>query len=174
MDNLSEHPELAVGEDDFEISDPREVIEWFKKEKTDKESKKTNQALIRLICYLKAWSSYENTCNYEAKNMMPSGLAMTILAVKYQSLHTLRDDLTLAHTLSKMKKGLERTFHCVVPDASQDDLLKEYKKSSLKYTAFMLALHKFEKDAWDACDAEESESTKAISLWRKHLGCRFI
>ncbi|HXB39874.1 MAG TPA: CBASS cGAMP synthase, partial [Bacteroidia bacterium] len=73
--NESENPHLAVKDEDWQKSDPKEFKEWFIKKK-DKEGQ-----LIRIVRYLKAW------CDNRAKKM-PNGLTMTVLAtnnIKYNN-----------------------------------------------------------------------------------------
>jgi len=42
----TEHPELAVRDGEYELSDPREIVQWFNSKKKD------NPVLIRLVSYL--------------------------------------------------------------------------------------------------------------------------
>lgn len=149
--------QLAVKNEGWESSDPKALVDWFKKQK-DKEGK-----LIRDIKYLKGWCDEGNK-----KSKMPNGLAMCILASNAKAKIVLndRDDITLRDILKEIKKALDFKFQCIVPAEPFDDLFKEYDKSH-----FLLALQSFIDDADSAL--KEDNQLKASKLWRKHLGNRF-
>lgn len=151
-----EHPELAVRDKGYELSDPRELITWFQREKKD------NYVLVRLISYLKSWSD-------TVRGVMPSGLAMTILASNNQQKHDGRDDIALRETLKAIKSTLESNFICIVPATPYDDLFRMYDISFKQ--KFLDELNEFIKDAEEAI--EEKNKLKASLLWQKHLGDRF-
>ena len=155
-DDNTEHPELAVRDSGYEKSDPREIVEWFKGKKKD------NDALIRLVSYLKAWTD-------NVRGFMPPGLAMTILASRNQKKFTDRDDIALRDTLKKIKSSLDNNFTCVVPGTPYDDLFEDYDED--RKNKFLTELDKFVKDADKAID--EKNKKKASLLWKKHLGDRF-
>lgn len=154
--DVSEHPELAVRDGDYEPSDPREVVEWFRKKKQD------NEELVRLVSYLKAW------CD-NVKGQMPPGLAMTILASNNQCKIEGRDDLALRNTLIAIEDKLKSGFVCRVPGTPYDDMFKDYGVE--RRETFMHELSDFVTDAKLACS--EPNRVKAAKLWRKHLGARF-
>lgn len=150
--------QLAVKDVGWEDSDPKAMIDWFHKQK-DK-----NGQLLKMVKYEKGW------CDH-VRNMMPSGLAVTILAcnAKERIVYNDRDDITLRDTLKEIKKALDRKFECVVPVVPFDDLFKDYDKT--RKDNFLKALKEFIDDA-DTAIREENE-LKASKLWRKHLGERF-
>ena len=155
-DDNSEHPELAVRDSGFEESDPKEVVEWFKCKKKD------NDALLRMVSYLKAWTD-------NVRGSMPPGLAMTILASNNQKKFEDRDDIALRDTLKEIKSSLDRDFSCIVPGTPYDKLFEDYDDD--RKNKFLSELDKFIQDANKAI--EEKNKKKASLLWRKHLGNRF-
>lgn len=152
----TEHPELAVRDGEYELSDPREIVEWFK------DKKNNNSALVRLVSYLKSW------CD-TVRGFMPPGLAMTILASKYQKKHEGRDDIALRDTMKSIRTILQTKFSCEVPGTPYDDLFESYDSDRQK--KFMDELDKFIEDADRAIN--EKNMLKASKLWKKHLGIRF-
>jgi hypothetical protein len=151
-----DNPCLAVKNQDLEESDPKEVVDWYKKQK-DK-----NGQLHRIVKYLKGWGDHK-------RNKMPSGLAMTILASengKYDE----RDDIALKNTLIAIQDSLEDNFECSVPATPNDDLFENYDDARKRN--FLDNLDDFVNDAKEAVD-NESNQLKASRLWRKHLGDKF-
>lgn len=148
---------IAVKNNGFEDSDPKEMVDWFNGKK-DKDGK-----LVRQVMYLKGW------CD-ERRNRMPSGLAMTILAANAKERIVLndRDDITLRDILKEVKKELDREFKCIVPAVPDDDLFAAYDDN--RKNNFLNALDNFIDDA-DAALKEENQLS-ASKLWRKHLGNR--
>lgn len=149
---------IAVKDNGFEGSDPKSVIDWFNSNK-DKDG-----ALISTVKYLKAW------CD-NIRNKMPSGLAMTILAVnaKNKIVMNKRDDITLKDILKEIKNNLNAKFECIVPAVPYDDLFESYDEN--RKNNFLKALNDFIDDAEKAL--KEENELKASKLWRKHLGERF-
>lgn len=149
---------IAVIDNGFEDSDPKAMVEWFNKSK-DKEGR-----LIRIVMYLKAWGDHK-------RNKMPSGLAMTILAVNAKNKIVLndRDDITLKDILKEIKKALDNNFSCVVPSSPYDDLFADYDET--RKSNFLTALDDFIEDAEAAL--REDNQLRASKLWQKHLGKRF-
>lgn len=150
--------QLAVKDNGFEDSDPKEMIDWFNKKK-DKDGQ-----LVRNVMYLKGW------CDNK-RNKMPSGLAMTILAANAKDKIVLnsRDDITLKDILKEIKKALNIKFECIVPAAPSDDLFADY--DSTRKNNFLNSLNDFIDDAESAL--REENQLKASKLWKKHLGDRF-
>lgn len=153
-----QHYRIAVKDIGFEDSDPKAVVDWFKKNK-DKDGK-----LLRQVMFLKGW------CD-NLRNKMPSGLAMTILAVNAKKNIVLndRDDITLRDILKEIKRSLSLSFTCVVPAVPNDDLFASY--DAARRNNFLKALDEFITDA-DSALKEENELA-ASKLWRCHLGKRF-
>lgn len=151
-----DHPSLAVKNNGFEESDPKEVVEWYKAEKAK------NTQLNRLVKYLKGWGDYK-------RNKIPSGLAMTILAANNIQPND-RDDITLKNTLIKIQETLDSDFECIVPATPGDDLFESFDDT--RKNNFLSNLDDFIEDAKEAVDNEPNQ-LKASRLWRKHLGSNF-
>ncbi len=153
-----EEYQIAVKNNGWEDSDPKEVVDWFNAEK-DKEGR-----ILKTVKYLKAW------CDHK-RNKMPSGLAMTILAINAKNKIVLNDrnDILLTDVLREIKKTLEIEFTCVVPAVPNDDLFEDYDDTRQKN--FMSNLESFLADAEAAL--KEENQLKASRLWQKHLGNRF-
>ncbi len=102
---------------------------------------------------------------------MPSGLAMTILAMSAKNNIVLndRDDILLTDVLREIKKTLAFKFECVVPVTPNDDLFADYDET--RKTNFLTNLDAFLSDAEAAL--KEQNHLKASRLWQKHLGNRF-
>ena len=149
---------IAVKDNGWETSDPKAMIDCFKKEK-DTEGK-----IIRIIMYLKAW------CDHNPKKM-PSGLAMTILALNAKNKIVLndRDDITLKDILIEIKKALDLKFECIVPALPNDDLFSDFDTAKKKH--ILDTLSDFITDAESAL--KEENQLKASKLWRRYLGNRF-
>jgi hypothetical protein len=150
--------QIAVKNNGWEDSDPKEVVDWLNKNK-DLDGK-----IIKVIKELKAW------CDHK-RNKMPSGLAMTILAVNAKSKIVLndRDDILLTDILREIKKQLSRKFECIVPAVPNDNLFESYDK--VREENFLNNLNDFLNDAETAL--KEENQLKASKLWQKHLGSRF-
>lgn len=148
-----DHPLLAVKNNDFQVDDPKEFVDYFKDNKTDQ--------MIRVIKYLKAW------CDHKREDM-PSGLAMTVLSLKHFQEND-RDDVALKYLLIEIEKQLKKNFRCIMPTTPKDDLFADY--SEVKKNNFMDNLSAFIKDAKRAI--EEPNHQKASIIWKKHLGDRF-
>lgn len=153
------HPSIAVKNEDWREDDPKEMVEAFKV------AKKGNFQLIRIVKYLKAWCDHKRA-------KMPSGLAMTILAIN-NHISNVRDDVSLKFTLIEIERALkpvDYNFRCEVPATPHDDVFNGYETT--RRDNFMHNIASFIKDAKDAVD-DEKNSKKASELWRKHLGDRF-
>mgnify|MGYP003605261937 FL=1 len=153
-----EEYQLAVKNNGWEDSDPKALIDWFN------DNKDANGKMIKTIKDLKAW------CDYK-RNKMPSGLAMTILAMNAKSKIVLndRDDILLTDILREIKKTLAQKFECVVPVTPKDNLFADYDDT--RKTNFLTNLDNFLTDAEAAL--KEQNHLKASRLWQKHLGTRF-
>lgn len=153
-----EEYQLAVKNNGWEDSDPKALIDWFNT------NKDTNGKIIKAIKELKAW------CDYK-RNKMPSGLAMTILAMNAKDKIVLndRDDILLTDILREIKKTLANKFECVVPVTPKDNLFADYDET--RKSNFLNNLDSFFTDAEAAL--KEQNHLKASRLWQKHLGNRF-
>jgi hypothetical protein len=156
QEESDEHPFLAVKNGDWREDDPREMVDAFNNEKD------SNGQLLRLVRYLKAW------CDHK-RQKMPSGLAMTILAMNNWQLNS-RDDVALKFTLIEIEKTLKANFKCIVPATPKDDLFADYDET--RKNNFLDNLSSFIADAKKAVDDEKNQ-LKASCLWQKHLGDRF-
>ncbi|HCQ12748.1 nucleotidyltransferase [Flavobacterium sp.] len=150
--------QLAVKNNGWEDSDPKALIDWFNA------NKDANGKMNKAIKELKAW------CDYK-RNKMPSGLAMTILAMNAKDKIVLndRDDILLTDILREIKKTLAQKFECVVPVTPNDDLFSDY--DTTRKNNFVTNLDNFLADAEAAL--KEQNHLKASRLWQKHLGTRF-
>jgi hypothetical protein len=150
--------QLAVKNNGWEDSDPKALIDWFNA------NKDANGKMIKAIKELKAW------CDYK-RNKMPSGLAMTILAMNAKDKIVLndRDDILLTDILREIKKTLAQKFECIVPVTPKDDLFADY--DTTRKNNFLSNLDNFLADAEAAL--KEVNQLKASRLWQKHLGTRF-
>lgn len=149
---------LAVKNNGWEDSDPKALIDWFN------DHKDANGKIIKVIKGLKAW------CDYK-RNKMPSGLAMTILAMNAKDKIVLndRDDILLTDILREIKKTLANKFECIVPVTPKDNLFADYDET--RKSNFLNNLDSFLSDAEAAL--KEQNHLKASRLWQKHLGTRF-
>lgn len=153
-----EEYQLAVKNNGWEDSDPKALIDWFN------DKKDVNGKMIKVIKELKAW------CDFK-RHKMPSGLAMTVLALNAKKNIVLndRDDILLTDILREMKKTLVLKFECVVPVTPKDNLFADY--DTTRETNFLNNLDSFLSDAEAAL--KEQNHLKASRLWQKHLGDRF-
>jgi hypothetical protein len=152
-EDVDEHPRLAVKDRDWQEDDPKEFVEFFKGKKDAKGQ------LVRLVKYLKAW------CDYK-RDKMPSGLAMTVLAME-SYLPSDRDDVALKFLLIEIEKKVKSNFQCMVPTTPKDDVLESYTET--RKNNFLTHLSDFVADAKKAVD-EEKNQLRASRLWQKHLG----
>jgi hypothetical protein len=153
-----EEYQLAVKNNGWEDSDPKALIDWFN------DKKDVNGKMIKVIKELKAW------CDFK-RHKMPSGLAMTVLALNAKKNIVLndRDDILLTDILREMKKTLALKFECIVPVTPKDNLFADY--DTTRETNFLNNLDSFLSDAEAAL--KEQNHLKASRLWQKHLGNRF-
>lgn len=151
------HPMLAVKDEEFQEDDPKEFVEHFNKVKDE------GGQLIRTTRYLKSW------CDYK-REKMPSGLAMTVLAMNHLQKNG-RDDVAMKFTLIEIEKALKREFKCIMPTTPKDDLFSDYDETRKKN--FMDNLAEFIKDAKAAVDDEKNQ-LKASRLWRAHFGKKYF
>ena len=149
---------IAVKNVGWEDSDPKAVVKWFNSKKD------TKGMLVRIVKDLKAW------CDYK-RDKMPSGLAMTVLAVNALEKIVLndREDIALVDVLKEIKKALNFNFKCIVPAVPYDDLFENY--SPERRQNFLNNLDAFIEDAEKAL--KEPNERKASQFYRKHLGERF-
>ena len=150
------HPSLAVKDEDWELSDPHEFLDWFNKQKNEKGQ------LVKIIRYLKAWGDHK-------RNKMPNGLTMSVLAAN-KIVYNERDDIALKGTLISIQNAIRYNFHCYMPTTPNDDLL--LKLDDTQKENFLNRLEEFISDAKKAVDDEKNQ-LNASRLWKKHLGDRF-
>ncbi|HEX8331999.1 MAG TPA: CBASS cGAMP synthase [Segetibacter sp.] len=151
------HPSLAVKDGNWQDDDPKEFITKFNSDKDAEEQ------IVRIVRYLKAW------CDYK-REKMPSGLAMTILAMNNIQKNT-RDDVALKYTLIEIEQEIKQVFQCVMPTTPKDNIFKDYDAS--RKDNFMTNLADFIADAKKAVD-EEKNQLKASRLWQKHFGSKYF
>lgn len=156
-DEVDKHPMLAVKDGDWKTDDPKEFITYF----TSKKDK--NGQLQRIVRYLKAW------CDYK-REKMPSGLAMTILAMDNYFTNE-RDDIALKYTLIEIERALKIEFKCKMQTTPYDNIFKDYTET--RKNNFLSNLESFISDAKKAVD-EEINQYKASKLWQNHLGDKYF
>lgn len=145
----------------WEHSEPKAFIKWFKKETNNKPQ------LIRIIRYLKAWSNYTKT---KTGKKFPSGLALTLWAVRNYKKNN-RDDVAFFNTSSAIMEYLHnnKTWNAIMPVAPGDDVM--HRLSSSQKKAFYNEIGEMVSLAADAVSAPNN--TKAIAKWQKIFGYRF-
>ncbi len=154
-DDDSIPPELADKEGGFSPSDPKDFVEWFHCEKDEE------RQLVRIVKYLKAWGD-------NIRNKMPTGLALSLLAVDCISIND-RDDIAIKETLLAIKEKLDNDWTLKMPTTPNDDLFENYDDEKKEY--IMEKLGAFIDDAEEALN--EPNQQKASKLWKNHLGKRF-
>lgn len=147
---------MAVKGNDWIKDDPWHMIQWFS-DKKDKDGQ-----LLRVIKYLKAWSS-------KSSFKMPSGIALAVWAAQGFVESAGRDDISLLETLKTIKSSLGTIVTCYAPVEPKDDLTS--KLSVTQKENFKTALGNFIDDGQKAVD--ETNQLAASKLWRVHLGARF-
>ncbi len=146
---------------EWENSEPKAFIEWFKIETKNKPQ------LIRIIRYLKAWADHTKT---KTRKKFPSGLALTLWAIKcYEKSN--RDDVAFFNTTSAIMEYLhsKRTWNAIMPVAPGDDVM--HRLTSPQKKAFYEEIGEMVSLAADAVSA--SNNLKATTKWRKIFGNRF-
>lgn len=152
-----EHPLLAVRDGDYQESDPKEIVNWFKNKKKD------NEQLVRLVCYMKAWSD-------KRPHQLAPSLAWTTLVSDYQFKDMPdRDDIALVRSVEKIYKALSRSFICKVHGTPYDDIFSDYDKD--KKSRVLDYLKEFIDKGNMAL--EEKNKKKASRIWISLLGDRF-
>lgn len=151
--NESKTPLLAT-KSGYEASDPKELVDWFKKGETDQ--------LKRIAKYLKAW-----TDNYPRK--MPSGICLSVWAKKYYVKST-RDDIALLKTLENIK-GNWSIFRikCINPAEPKDDLVSKLNEE--QRIRFKKLTKELINDLEVAINTKDSQV--GFDLLSKHFGKRF-
>ncbi|MBK8877304.1 MAG: hypothetical protein IPN74_01760 [Haliscomenobacter sp.] len=140
-----DHPFLAVKNEGWQESDPKEFLEWFRDVKTSQ--------MVRISRYLKGW------CDHK-RNNMPSGLAIAVLTQK-NLIENERDDIALRETLKAIKNSLKVSWMCVMPTTPKDDLFGKYDDTFKNN--FFTALDDFIADADAAMDEGCQESQQKMA-----------
>jgi hypothetical protein len=156
---VNQHPQLAVKDGNFQEDDPKEFVDEFNK------IKDSDGQLLRITKYLKTWADFKD-------EKMPSGLSLTVLAMKHFQKNQ-RDDISLKFTLIEIENELKLpfSFKCVMPTTPKDDLFQGYTDS--RKLNFLNNLAAFITDSKEAVDNEKNQ-LKASKLWRKHLGEKYF
>ena len=147
---------LAHKEKEWVRDDPSKMIEWFLDHKDE------NGQLLRIVKYLKAWAS---KCSIK----MPSGIALTVWAVRNFTKNEDRDDKCLLQVLKGIQRMVVITVSCASPVEPFDDLVN--KLSDQQKDNFRQELDNFCSDAQAAID--ETNQLKASKIWRRYFGDRF-
>ncbi|TXE13469.1 CBASS cGAMP synthase [Algoriphagus aquimarinus] len=146
---------------DWEESDPKAFIAWFKKETSN------NPQLIRIIRYLKAWADHTKT---KTGKKFPSGLALTLWAIKSYEKNS-RDDVAFFNTSSAIMEYLhkKKTWNAIMPVAPGDDVM--HRLTSSQKEDFYDEIGEMVSLAADAVSAPNK--LKAKAKWKSIFGERF-
>lgn len=147
---------LASMGDGWVKDDPRKMIDWLSAFK-DEEGQ-----LLRVIKYLKAWSS-------KCSDKMPSGIALAIWAAKYFEYVPNRDDKSLINILKQIQTSICFSVSCISPVEPYDDFTA--KLNTDQKQNFKSELENFIFDAQKAID--EPNQLLSSKLWIKYFGTRF-
>jgi hypothetical protein len=144
-------------------SDPKKFILWFKIKTNGK------PRLVRTIRYLKAWA---NNVKVKTGKKMPSGLVLTLWAIKYYK-DSPRDDLAFTYTSLNIYKNLKGTsvskWEAKMPIAPFDNTLERFTSS--QRNAFLDELKEMAVNAAECICAKNSIAS--LIKWRKIFGVRF-
>jgi hypothetical protein len=154
---INHHPFIAVKNDDWKEDDPREFIDYFNR------MKDRNGQLVRMVKYLKAW------CDNSTEKV-PSGLSMTVLALKHFQPND-RDDVAFKFLLAEIERNLRKPYKCLMPTTPFDNLFDKLDDNQLDN--FKALLLDFIADAKNAVDVERNQQ-KASLLWQKHFGNKYF
>lgn len=146
---------------EWEHSEPKAFIEWFKQVTHNKPQ------LIRIIRYLKAWADHTKT---KTGKKFPSGLAVTLWAIQcYEKAN--RDDIAFFNTSSAIMEYLhnKKTWNAIMPVPPKDDVM--HRLTSSQKEAFYDEIGDMVSIAADAVSAPNQ--LKATTKWRKIFGNRF-
>lgn len=155
MTKDDDHPNLATKNDGWQLSDPKELRQWFNDQKDDKGQ------LVRIVKYLKVWADLRGF-------KMPSGIALSVWAARY-FMKDDRDDKALRDTLKGIQISMNSNCDCYNPATPFDNLTDKLDDGQKK--KFKEALKSFIDDA-DAAIASDNQ-LDASKKWRKHLGDKF-
>lgn len=147
---------MAVKGEGWIKDDPWHMIKWLEKHKD------SNGQLVRIIKYLKVWSS-------NCKGKMPSGIALAVWAANNFVAKENRDDEALYETLKAISNSIKDGIVCCSPVEPFDDFLS--KLSDDQKNNFRTLLNQLVNDADKAL--KEPNELKSSNLWRNHLGSRF-
>ncbi len=148
---------------DWVHSDPRKFIEWFKAKTIGK------SRLVRIIRYFKAWSSY---IKYKKAKKMLSGLALTLLVIRFYK-DTSRDDVAFCKTALSIYKYLKETpvdnWLIKMPVSPYDNVIDR-----LTYSQRNSFLDEFKEMTIIASEAITSTNSRTAQMkWRKIFGQQF-
>lgn len=155
MEDVDTYPSLAVKDDGWEESDPKELRRWFDDHKDD------NGQLCRMVKCLKVWC---DNLSFKA----PSGIAISVWAANYYSDNE-RDDQALSDLLNSVKDNIDQNGTCMNPKTPFDNLTS--KLDSTQVEKFIEALKAFAGDAKEAIST--NNQLEASERWQKHLGEKF-
>lgn len=146
---------------EWEYSEPKSFIEWFKQVTHNKPQ------LIRIIRYLKAWADHTKT---KTGKKFPSGLAVTLWAIQcYEKAN--RDDYAFFNTSSAIMEYLhnKKTWNAIMPVPPNDDVM--HRLTSSQKEAFYDEIGNMVSLAADAVST--LTQLKAITKWKNIFGERF-
>jgi hypothetical protein len=148
------------GEKGWNISNPKNLLEWFDKQVNDK-----GEQIIKIIRYFKAWADYQG----KSKNKkLPSGLILTILAIENYEKRD-RDDDTFGRTIRNINQYITNSFIIYNP-VNGNEILSEHLKENQKED-FKLLISNLLYNTNRALG--EVNKKEACKIWREEFGDRF-
>lgn len=139
-------------------SDPKAFIDWFKDQIESK-----GEQLRRIICYLKAWSEYN-----QKQAPMLNGISITIITAE-QLVISDNDDDSLIQTVQLISQHLKKTEQIIKPVVPNENLLDGWKKENIIQLCKRLDI--LSSRGEEAQKTEDKE--KASLLWIGQFGKRF-
>jgi hypothetical protein len=158
IEESDKHPYIAVKNSDWQESDPKEFIKYFKNISLGQFQ------ISRLIKYLKAWCDFQN-------HKMPNGLCMTVLCLQnYNIKYLSRDDLAFVELLLNIRRSLSSNWECLMPTTPYDNLFDRY--SDTVQRNFFDSINSIIRDGKSAIKFSTGEYDASL-LWQEHVGSRF-
>ncbi len=144
-------------------SDPRKFISWFNLKTKGKPQ------LVRIIRYFKAWSA---NIQHRSARKMPSGLALSLLAINFYRKSS-RDDVAFCLTALSIYKHLNDYYvsdwSVKMPVAPYDNVIDRF--SNTQRNAFLDELKEMSTLVSQAVTSNNRRA--ALMKWRKIFGQQF-
>lgn len=146
------------GDDDWFVSNPKDLTVWFKKQVTQK-----GEQLREIIRYLKSWADYKTSvCK------LPSGLILTVIAEKNYE-NNARNDVAFGATIKRIYAEILSNVVVYNPVDPQEVLTKRLTDTQKKNFKNLLS----ELLQTASAALKEDSKKEACKLWRKVFGERF-